>query len=358
MSTRDILASVIRGESADPTGQMAVAGVMQNRLASGNFGANIANVVTPTNFNGWATPTPSSYAAADALLNGTLSPNPAGDALYFVAPARDLDSWGRGLLASGNGTNIGGNYFFANDQGAPITPGPVYAGDTGIWSGSVPQGPTPDNINPIPLGQGAAPYNTPGWASSPSNPAAPDQGAVSPDLSPSTDLGTPSGTTGFGQAGAGVSGGDLISSQPQGQWQLPGPLQSILGTNNPAASVTSGNASVAGVWEQVGAQATSLGDTAIAKSTAAAGEAEAKAIQEAAATTSKTQQATTAATNQTNASDTALLTGTATNISSSYLSNFKDLFVRGWLGFFGIVLLAGAVFFFMKGKENGFAIAE
>src|ERR1035437_131078 len=121
-SQRTVLASVIQGEAGSSAGQSAVAQVMQNRLDNGGFGSSLQGVVTPSNFNGWnSNPSPGAYGLADQLIAGQPIQSGAGNALYFASPASNNASWATNAINSGNGTNIGGNYFFANDKGGAIS---------------------------------------------------------------------------------------------------------------------------------------------------------------------------------------------------------------------------------------------
>src|ERR1035437_1121860 len=138
-SQRTVLASVIQGEAGSSAGQSAVAQVMQNRLDNGGFGSSLQGVVTPSNFNGWnSNPSPGAYGLADQLIAGQPIQSGAGNALYFASPASNNASWAQNAINSGNGTNIGGNYFFANDKGGAISgatpgsgPGPSSLGIVG-----------------------------------------------------------------------------------------------------------------------------------------------------------------------------------------------------------------------------------
>jgi Cell Wall Hydrolase len=155
-SQRDVLASVIQGEAGSSAGQSAVAQVMQNRLNDGSFGGSLQSVVTPSNFNGWNnTPSTGAYGLADQLIAGQPINSGAGNALYFASPAVNNASWAQNAIASGNGTNIGGNFFFANDKGAAISgssgspsslsmmsAGQVTAGMPGGTTGAQPGGST------------------------------------------------------------------------------------------------------------------------------------------------------------------------------------------------------------------------
>jgi Cell Wall Hydrolase len=121
-SQRTVLASVIQGEAGGPAGQSAVAQVMQNRLNDGGFGNSLQSVVTPSNFNGWNnTPSPGAYGLADQLIAGQPIQSGAGNALYFASPAVNNASWATNAINSGNGTDIGGNYFFSNNKGGAIS---------------------------------------------------------------------------------------------------------------------------------------------------------------------------------------------------------------------------------------------
>jgi hypothetical protein len=125
------LANVIGGEAATPAGQFAVAATIQNRLESPGFPDGIANVVTPSNFNGYTTnPSASAQTFANAIVNGNLSDfGETGNATFFSAAQSPYYAQGTASQITAGGTNIGGN-LFSDVFGAPTSEfqPPVFGG--------------------------------------------------------------------------------------------------------------------------------------------------------------------------------------------------------------------------------------
>ncbi len=131
--------------------------------------------------------------------------------------------------------------------------------------------------------------------------------------------------------------------------KLPGPLANLLGMNAGDKSIAdvSKNASgnlVSGMWEALGTQAVTKGAATQAQAAIQAG----KLVSEATTAAGKMQSQSIDKQTAGNAADTAATIASSTEETNSFLSSFRDLFVRGWLGFAGIVLLAAAVFFLAR----------
>jgi hypothetical protein len=352
MPTRDVLASVIQGEAGGYQGQLAVANVMANRLYSGQFGNNIEDVVTPGNFNGFQAPTNQSYTLADQLINGELPGSQAGNSLYFAAPAQGDAAWTQGLFNS-NAPNIGGNYF--SDR--PGAPSADFTGGTN--SGVDMSAPTANNQPGFDVP--SQPYSLPGGAGGATLPTSSDAGnfaagpdsaytggaSIAPGIS-SSDIGSMAPTSGSGQATDFLGG----AYSPQATEGLPGPLQSILGggqsfnlmapTSDFQGQAPSAQAKTPASTEGQVAEAKATEDEA--KSVAKAAETGAKAIGQLAKQQAGTgQQASTTA-----AQDTASTVATDKSIAQNVLDTSKDLTQRFFIAFFGLILLAGAVYYFSK----------
>jgi hypothetical protein len=162
-----------------------------------------------------------------------------------------------------------------------------------------------------------------------------------------------------GQGGSG-SGGlpDIGSFSPKALEGLPGPFQSILGGGaNQISSLQSATSDFKAGTPQAQAKtpASTEGQIAEAKAT----EDEAKSVAKAAETGAKAltglakQQASTGQqSSATAAQDTASTVATDKSIASTSLSTLKDLTQRGFIAFFGLILLAGAVYYFSKSSSG------
>lgn len=132
------LANVIQGEalggsSADAFG---VASTIQNRLNNGGWGSTIAQVVTPSQFNGYATAAPGSpaYTYAQAIFDGNLSSyGNTGNATYYTASNFSTNPSApnyvnpsmQGVASSGNVLTPGGNSYATGSATGPSTNGVI-----------------------------------------------------------------------------------------------------------------------------------------------------------------------------------------------------------------------------------------
>jgi hypothetical protein len=176
--------------------------------------------------------------------------------------------------------------------------------------------------------------------------------SIAPGVSSTpADIGSMSPTDGGGQA-QDFLGGAYSPSATEG---LPGPLQSILGGNqsfnlqSPTSDFSAGTPQA-----QAKTPASTEGQIAEAKAV----EDEAKSIAKAAETAAKAttglakQQASTGQqASATAAQDTASSNLTSENIASTTLGTLKDLTQRFFIAFFGLILLAGAVYYFSKSSS-------
>jgi hypothetical protein len=107
------------------TGMTAVGDVLQNRLASGKFGANIYQVDTPSQFNGIDITSPVGSPiynqAAAAWASAQSGTDVTGGALFFAQPSASSASWAQNLNAS-NSLQIGSLFFTNNADGTPFVP--------------------------------------------------------------------------------------------------------------------------------------------------------------------------------------------------------------------------------------------
>jgi spore germination cell wall hydrolase CwlJ-like protein len=138
---RDLMIRTILGEAANqgPRGQAAVAHVILNRTAEGNYGATPSHVVlAPNQFEPWSTkskelmaikPTSPAYQQAGDIVDmvaGGEIPDPTNGATHFYSPSsqaalgRAAPSWAKQPTAQ-----IGGHTFFA-PNGA-VSPDPLDA---------------------------------------------------------------------------------------------------------------------------------------------------------------------------------------------------------------------------------------
>lgn len=124
---RDALVRTVIGEAAGQPdiGQTAVAAVALNRLRSGRYGDNMADVLfAPNQFEPWqryprkllsyAPDSPEYKAAADAVDTAAMGIDPTNGATHFYAPAAQA-ALGRAApkWAQGDGQRIGGHVFYA-----------------------------------------------------------------------------------------------------------------------------------------------------------------------------------------------------------------------------------------------------
>jgi hypothetical protein len=146
---------------------------------------------------------------------------------------------------------------------------------------------------------------------------------------------------------------------------LAGPLQSILGVNAATASASNATAQsqiLSGPSSMLGVTATTTAGSEIAQATVSAGTADAKAIVSAGNTQAsaiqglaKQQAQSTQSTNRTSAAYTQAAVNAANTDTNTALGTLKDLFTSGSFLLFGIVLLAGAVIYFMKTSDDAYA---
>jgi spore germination cell wall hydrolase CwlJ-like protein len=134
---KDMMVRTILGEAAQegPRGQAAVAHVILNRLASGNYGKSPTDVVlAPNQFEPWSTrskelmaikPTDPAYRETSDIVDMAKSgdiPDPTNGATHFLNPnivmqrRGSLPSWAQAPVAK-----IGNHTFFA-PQGAVVGP--------------------------------------------------------------------------------------------------------------------------------------------------------------------------------------------------------------------------------------------
>jgi hypothetical protein len=153
-------------------------------------------------------------------------------------------------------------------------------------------------------------------------------------------------------------GGAYSSKATEG---LPGPFGAILGGGQ-SFNLQSATSDFQGTTPQAQAKtpASTEGQVAQAKAT----EDEAKSVAKAAETGAKAigqlakqqagtgQQASTTA-----AQDTKSVVDTEKNIASTTLGDLKDLTQRTFIAFFGLILLAGAVYYFSKGGSPQMGMA-
>lgn len=138
---RDLMIRTILGEAGNqgPQGQAAVAHVILNRTAAGNYGATPSQVVlSPNQFEPWSKrskelmsikPTSPAYQQTgdivDMVSDGEI-PDPTGGATHFYSPVaqaalgRAAPSWAKQPTAK-----IGGHTFFAPN--GPVSPDPLDA---------------------------------------------------------------------------------------------------------------------------------------------------------------------------------------------------------------------------------------
>lgn len=336
----------ILGEAGNqgPTGQLAVANVIQNRTNAGNFGSGYG-IIQPSQFNGFDTRTPvgsPAYNSAAAAYQQSLQPGSdvTGGALYFANPGASSASWARGLDSSNSLTigahqftdQLGGassNYSMAGQSIDPRTPigsagstnsypFDASAGDAGMLGGFPSSNSSIGGINGSTSPYGgftSASPNLNSWGTAdPNQSGFTGSGSYnSNDFSggPSVNAGTP----GFDSAGNPMGAGDIIVSKAAPI----GPGGSGSGSS-PIGGVTGGD------WESTGATAVkSAGATVAAADTAAAN------------TISGGVQ--TASSN---------LTTTGTTWLDAIFTNASDYFVRGGVLLFGLIFLAGGVYFFSR----------
>lgn len=284
---RYVLASVLQGESRTPEGQLAVATVMQNRLADGSWGSSFRSVVTPSQFNGWRTPGPEAFSVADQLLAGTLPWSRAGNALFFGAPSpTDRASWLTGALARGEGTLIGGNTFFANDKGDAIT----------------------QRLQ-----------------------------AALPDPFKGKEVSLPGGAGGKGKPMTSPAPlKDILGFKaPKERYTLPEAAKGKEGEGKGQL--------VYGLWEEKGAEATTQAGKDQAKAIAESGNTQAEATKAGAQQQSESVLKASEAENTTRTQ----VEGAREKTSQGLLDQVKDLFQRFFIGATGIVLIGGVVWFFV-----------
>ena len=292
------VASVIQGEASGYQGQLAVASVIQNRARA--WGLTPYQVVNQAGqFTGSATPTTLSNGFASMLENGSLPSDPTNGALYYVSRAPGA-SWGGVLGATGpatagilgGGVNIGGN-FFSDRWGTPSQG----------WLGGVSTTGAQTPFNPDTTATGSQ-Y----------------QFSVQPfDQSGSTGLPT------FAQPGGGAGTTGTSIGTPDQQDASGAGLPMF---TQPAVQQQTGGI-LSGMWEPMGVTAV----TAAAKTQADAVKKASEAATKASAASDKQNQA-----------DTQQQTTTASNIFSAFFSNIYDMFVRGGVLVFGLVLVAGALY--------------
>lgn len=138
---RDTLASILMGETKTRNGMIAVAEVMRNRarINFGLFGTSLVDQATaPNQFQGQTIPwNDTAYEIAGLALNDRLPEVVGTTALYYAADIPQTTAkWARAAINKGQGIEVGGNIFWADDKGkrptvswdnpSPIGPKPVY----------------------------------------------------------------------------------------------------------------------------------------------------------------------------------------------------------------------------------------
>jgi trimeric autotransporter adhesin len=340
-------AQIIQGEAASQAGQFAVASTIFNRMQAGNFGGSTAAGVVndPGQFVGNLKNAPigagvpdtvSPFAASlGADLSNGIAPQggTTGNALYFLS--------GPSSIASGGGTNIGGN-FFSDRFGPPSSDfqPPVYGGAPNPTSGGsgVPAG-LPSN------GTGNF-YDLTGSDQFGQGPPGQDGSVPSGANNSSVGMGALTGNgdlTQFSVAGVNAPASTPDSVAPNGNDQgtpnlgggLSGPVLSTTGApaNTPASDTTAtpGDAKPTDVPTAIATGFNTL--------TAGLG----KAISGAASTGSS------AITNSTTAATTA-----GTTWLGSIFPNVTAWLERAGLGLLAIVLIALAVIFIaLNSRKSG-----
>lgn len=253
------------------------------------------------------------------VYNPSLTSNAVNPTQSIDPSLPNYQAGGSGGLSSGPSTWNNGTYMNYSDpnavgyafQGGGNTPTPGIGGDLGAASGAGAFGSQPGS----PYGAGmTSPYGAGASASSfPPGSAANPTGGAAPSLGPS----------------------DFPQSQSPLSTQPPTDPSNIAGMQNPAISMAPAPgttnaadyaATLSGLWEQKGVEAvTKAGDT-VAQATAKAAETQAKALTD---------------------TGTALDT-TNTNLVASFFSAGTDWLVRGGIIFFGLIFLAGGVWFFSR----------
>lgn len=122
----DRIVRTIIGEAGnqDDTGQAAVAAVILNRLRAGTYGRNTSEVVTPSQFEPWATRAPALNSidprsdvytrAANALNLAYNGYDPTNGATHFLNPSVVQSRYGKlPTWAQGPGQQIGDHTFYA-----------------------------------------------------------------------------------------------------------------------------------------------------------------------------------------------------------------------------------------------------
>lgn len=140
----DLAVRTILGEAGNQgySGQLAVANVINNRVQSGQFGAGVSGVITPSQFNGFDSQTPVGSAAwnqAQSAWNAAQAgQDNTGGATYFANPSLSSAQWAKNLNAS-NSLQIGDQFFTNNTTGAPFNPSSPATSGTSSATGSTGQ---------------------------------------------------------------------------------------------------------------------------------------------------------------------------------------------------------------------------
>jgi hypothetical protein len=321
------LASIIQGEASSYEGQQAVASVINNRANAGFYdGTVLGNALAPNQFQGQTTPTPQALSIATQLQNGTLADN-TGGALYYANPSASTASWARSLNDT-NALNIGGNYF--TDQQGPASQ--TYIQNNGI-GGATPAPPsyTPNSPTGSPIGGDGTNIADQGYSPPYTDPSQTDSGGI---YAPQGIGSSGSGFYNLGQTPMSVSGDINAIGAPAGSASY---------TTEPLSNPSQPMTSAPGTTGSQGySQTNPLTNNAVLSDIYTLGIPQ----QIAAASTAATQAS--QATNQQNAADTGTLSGTLASSVNAALASGTSLFVRAGILLFGLIFLAGGVWFFSR----------
>lgn len=374
LSSQSQLAAVIQGESSSPAGQFGVASVMYNRMidptgAGGFVGAgsnDITQVVTPTQFNGYNSNTsPYANQLASDLWNGNAPTggNP-GNATFFAAPSSSNAAWANPSTASGqglfsNGANLGGNYF-SDTQGPPSSnfQAPSYGSSSPSVGSNLPDAGavTPDTNSDIAQQSPSLDQIYANNAQYGVNYIAPTAGGAG-SLPTSNGFDQSSLNSG-GATSPDASGNGAVNTQalnaPTSVSDYSNPSMPIAAETPDAATpaTQAGSANVAGTWDATGSAAVSAAGSAVAKSDASAASSITSALGGAVKSLTSALNSTSQAAAKTAVQNDQSIQNTGTGWINTLLLNTKDLFQRGMIGFFGLILLLGAALYFAKASAN------
>ena len=241
----DALVRTTATEANDPDGQLAVANVALNRLAAGNYGPNVAAVVTaPGQFEPWQNGRAQrldarspQYRQAAQVVNDALAgqvPDPTGGATHFFSPksqaalGRSAPSWAQGPALA----YVGGNAYFAPHgavmrQQKQSEPGVDVDGLVAQWGGTAN------------AGQGAASAPSPAT----SVPGNPGKAAGGQNMGPSGDVDVDALVNMWGGGDAAAAGEHVLTVKGAGASPF-GTLDGVKIGQQPAAQQP-GNAGMA-----------------------------------------------------------------------------------------------------------------